>query len=122
MRGVPGTLTFYIVNHNSASCSLSGKNRIFRAISAWPPSNRGDRFSFAIPKRNRNNPKGPVAARCAHIIKSRPASMRQAQPCYALNALTINGACLTLFALSERSDTMPPKGQKNDTRKTQGRR
>ena len=49
--GVPGTLALRCVKHNFASCSLSGKNRIFGVKAVWPPSNRGDRFSFAIPKR-----------------------------------------------------------------------
>ena len=42
-----------------------------------------------------------MALRRAHIIKSRPAAMRQAQPCYALKALTIHEACFTLKPLPQ---------------------
>lgn len=42
-----------------------------------------------------------MALHRAHIIKSRPEAMRQAQPCYALNELTIHEAYFTLKPLPQ---------------------
>ena len=67
---VPWSLPY--VNHNSANCSLSGKNRIIRAEADDRAPNRGDRVFWRILKLVSIMAKGPARLGRAHIIKSGP--------------------------------------------------
>lgn len=87
--GVPGTLAFYIVNHIFASCSLSGKNRIFGAIAAWPGQIGGIGVSRQIENGSGKGPRDPLRYNMGRERDGRRPIMGQALECVRFYLLTM---------------------------------